>query len=188
MRIYQQNQIDEIAFELKNNKAVLLPTDTVYGLVSLNPDLIYKLKDRSKSKKLITFINDLDFLNLDEKIKDILLEYLPGALTIVYKKESYRIPNNYLIRKIIEIVGPVYSSSANISGEKPISSIEQAIKKFKNHPCEICFVDYECEMSNEASTIIDLDELEVIREGIINGKKIIEQIKLLKEELNDEIK
>lgn len=60
MVIYQLDEIDSIAFELKNFKAAIVPTDTVAGLICINPKLIYSIKKRSKKKKLITFVCNLD--------------------------------------------------------------------------------------------------------------------------------
>jgi L-threonylcarbamoyladenylate synthase len=60
MRLYQFDELEQIAFELRNDKAVIIPTDTVMGIVSKNADLIYKIKHRSRSKKLITFVASID--------------------------------------------------------------------------------------------------------------------------------
>ena len=105
LQIYTNNQIDEIAFELKNNKCIVLPTDTVWGVVSLDDSLIYKIKKRKKSKKLVKFVNNLfQINNLDKNYIQILDKYLPGALTFVFKKQAYRIPNNDLILDLINQV------------------------------------------------------------------------------------
>lgn len=178
MRIYTSNQVNEIVFELKNNKAVILPTDTVMGIISLTPELIYKIKNRSASQKLITFVNNIKSINLPDNLEKIISKYWPGQLTIIYKKNSYRWPDNKLIDKIINLSGPVFSSSANISGQLPIKNEKDAIKKFAQHTWELVVVEGESK-NNVASTIINLDNNTVVRNGILDGKKIIEEISKL---------
>ena len=177
MRIYNSTQIDEIAFELKNKKAIIIATDTVFGILSLDSDLIYKIKNRQKTKKLVTLLSDYNLISINKKIKKILENYIPGPLTVVFEKESYRIPNSLLIKELIGIVGPIYSSSANISGEKPIKNFQEAVNLFKKWPHEICIVESENISSGIASTIIDLDIMKVLRKGELDGKEILEKIK-----------
>lgn len=179
LQIYSPNQVEEIAFELKNNKCVVLPTDTVWGIVSLDENLIYKIKHRKRTKKIIRFINNLSLVkSLDNKFINVLLKYLPGALTFIFKKQAYRIPNNELILKLTEKVGFLYSSSANISGKKPIENLQEATSVFGKYSNAICFVDGKDKQKVDClpSTIIDLDRMIVIRQGEINGEKILQEI------------
>ena len=180
LQIYTNNQIEEIAFELKNNKCVVLPTDTVWGIVGLDGNLIYKIKRRSRSKKLIRFINDLSQANgFDDKYAKVFNKYLPGALTFVFKKQSYRIPNNKLIIDLISKVGPIYSSSANISGDKPVKNLKEAINTFGKYSNVVCFVDdkqNQDDCVSQPSTIVDLDRMIILRQGAIDGNKILQEI------------
>ena len=61
MEKYNENELDAIEFHLRNNKSVIVDTDTVYGIVSLSSNLIYSAKKRPHSKKLVVFIKD--FIN-----------------------------------------------------------------------------------------------------------------------------
>lgn len=180
LQIYTNNQIDEIAFELKNNKCIVLPTDTVWGVVSLDDSLIYKIKKRKKSKKLVKFVNNLfQINNLDKNYIKILDKYLPGALTFVFKKQAYRIPNNDLILDLINQVGPLFSSSANISGKTPINNLQEAIDVFGKYSNVVCFVDdneQQAGFSALPSTIVDLDRMIILRQGVIDGNKILQEI------------
>lgn len=181
LQIYTNNQIDEIAFELKNNKCIVLPTDTVWGVVSLDDSLIYKIKKRRKSKKLVRFISSLSQVdNLNKNYIHVLDKYLPGALTFVFKKHAYRIPNNKLILRLINQVGPMYSSSANISGKTPIKNLKEAVDVFgTKYSHVVCFVDdkeYQMDDDSLPSTIIDLDRMIILRQGAIDGNKILQEI------------
>jgi len=177
MQVYSNNQIDEIAFELKNAKAVILPTDTVWGVVSLSEKNIYSIKHRPSEKKIITFINKINYLNLPKYIEMEIEKYWPGGLTIIWKGKGYRIPKNPLLLALMDRVGPLFSSSANISGQDPISSIEQAKEVFKDQEFNLVLVEQKgFQISSTPSTIIDLDNFRVVRSGLIDGQKILERI------------
>lgn len=178
MQVYSPTDINEIAFELRNNKAVILPTDTVWGIVSLTEKNIYQIKQRSLEKKLVTFIDDIKTLNLPKAAEKAIAKYWPGALTIIWKQQGYRIPKSSLLLSLMDKVGPLFSSSANISGQKPIVNVNQAKRIFKDREFELALVnDPDFKLSNTASTIIDLDKNLILRQGKINGKKILASIK-----------
>jgi len=76
MRVYNFDELKQIAFELKNNKAAIVETDTVMGIVSLNQDLIYRIKQRPRGKKIILFVNDIRQVNdLSKKEQEVISEY-----------------------------------------------------------------------------------------------------------------
>jgi tRNA A37 threonylcarbamoyladenosine synthetase subunit TsaC/SUA5/YrdC len=57
-------------------KIAIVPTDTVIGVVSKTPELIYKIKGRSQDKKLVLFIHDTDQIKALLPIeKDVLSKY-----------------------------------------------------------------------------------------------------------------
>jgi tRNA A37 threonylcarbamoyladenosine synthetase subunit TsaC/SUA5/YrdC len=59
-----------------NEKVFVVPTDTVVGLISKSPNLIYEIKNRSSSKKLILFVNKVqDIKNLTPIELGILKKY-----------------------------------------------------------------------------------------------------------------
>jgi len=73
---YTYHEIDNVVFELLNQKAVIIPTDTVIGIISKNQNLIYEIKNRPKSKKIITFLADHSQLkDLDESQKQFINEF-----------------------------------------------------------------------------------------------------------------
>lgn len=179
MQVYNTSQYEEIAFELKNDKAAILPTDTVWGIVSLNEKKIYEIKQRPSNKKIITFVNSIDSIGLPPEYKKEISKYWPGQLTIVYLGKSYRMPNSKFILNLIDLVGPLYSSSANISGKDPIKSIPEAKNVFKNDEFKLVLIQPpdEWRLSNSPSTIVNLDTLTVVREGKVDGNKIINNLK-----------
>ena len=58
-KTYKLNELDSVVFEIKNSKAVIIPTDTVMGILANNENIIYRIKNRPKEKKIIKFIYNL---------------------------------------------------------------------------------------------------------------------------------
>lgn len=161
---------------LNDGKAILFPTDTVFGLICKKSLTIYKIKKRDKSKKLIKFINSIDKIKtLSPKEKSIINKYWPGGLTIIKNKTSYRCPKHNKLLSLLNNYEFLYSSSANISGNSPITNFKEAIKEFNDSPL-ILFADFS-HKTTKPSTIINLDNYTVVRNGVINGEKILWQIK-----------
>lgn len=177
MVVYNNNDIDEIIFELINGKTIIIPTDTQYGLISLDVNNLYRIKRRNKNKKIIKFIkspeivktNNSDFYKLAKK-------FWPGKLTLILDGESYRIPKNDLINKLLDRYEVLYCSSANISCKNPIRTIDEAKEQFKKNLDELIFVTSNISGDNIASTIYDINSKKVIREGIISLGDINEQL------------
>ena len=65
MQVYEMNDLEEIIYELKSYRAVMLETDTQLGIVSIDPKIIYFLKKRPKHKQLIRFIYDAKQIKTD---------------------------------------------------------------------------------------------------------------------------
>lgn len=173
MVIYQENDLDAIAFELKNFKAAIVPTDTVAGIICLNPKLIYAIKKRSKSKKLITFVCNLDQVkNQSEKFTKIAKTFWPGKLTLINKGISYRMPNSEFILKLVSKVGPIYSSSANLSNYEPITSYDDAINQFGKNNINLIFVNSNYNSKYIPSTIYNVDRDTLVRQGEISYEQI----------------
>lgn len=179
MQIFSKTQINEIALALKSGKAAILPTDTVWAIVSLNEAQIYTIKHRALEKKVSRFVASVEEIGLPSFLEDVIKEYMPGALTIVWKDLSYRIPDCSYIMDLVKLTGPLYQSSANISGKQPIAFSQQAFIEFKQFLDRIVIVDnapYE-PFCQQPSTIVNLDSLTVVRDGPIDGNEIIRKIK-----------
>jgi len=79
---------------LKENKIIILPTDTIYGLSALvnnkNMVKINKLKNSELFKPLIILVADFNqanlFIDIDQEIKEILLDEEPT--TVIFKKNK----------------------------------------------------------------------------------------------------
>ena len=178
------NQVVDL---IKQGGVGFLPTDTIYGLscLALNQasvDKIHKLKDRAAHKPFIILISNtkmLDLLSIDSKDTMLVQKYWPGALSIILpdaKGPSWltlntatlavRIPGNDQLRQLIDAVGPIVSTSANLQGQQPINSVAVAQKVFGKQLD--FYVDFG-KLDNPPSTLVAIKggKLDVVRQGAV---------------------
>lgn len=137
--VFMSNHINEIAEILINGGIALLPTDTVYGLHALcsnnnAADLLCDLKKRPKEKHFITLISNVNQLKdlgyYDSNFDSLFTKYWPGPNTFIINGRSFRLPDNDFLRSLIDKVGPIYSTSANISGEEISKNLGGCVEVF----------------------------------------------------------
>lgn len=148
--------INKIANSIQNKEILVLPTDTVYGLVGDVSDKkvvekIFKIKKRSLRKPIPIFIKDIEMAKKLAKINKNQEKFLkhiwPGAVTAVLKRKmtknkiygvdkktiALRIPNYKLINKLLTVINlPLSGTSANISEEPASTKIKEVLEQFKN--------------------------------------------------------
>ena len=154
---------------LRAGRAVILPTDTVYGLCSLpeHEDVLYELKGRDRSKPVALLAADVDALvaavpGLD---RSALARYLPGPYTLVVAGVGVRVPNlPPSAAEVVREVGVVVATSANLSGGPDPRRVED-IPEVIRAACG-AIVDAG-ELPGVPSTVIDLTGAEprVLRQG-----------------------
>ena len=136
------NKVNQIVEVLRGGGAILIATDTVYGLAALPTDKdavgkIYTLKNRPTSMFLpimVAGIDDLLSLGLDinDNARKLFNSSLvPGGITFVlgFKNEELkpewlserdeiatRIPDNDLLLSVLKETGPLLVTSANRHG------------------------------------------------------------------------
>ena len=157
---------------LRAGRAVILPTDTVYGLCTLpeRQDVLYELKGRDPSKPISLLAADLDSLSHLSIERDVLERFLPGPYTLVVdapdgERVGVRVPNlPPAAAEVVRAVGVVAATSANLSGGPDPRRVEDV-------PAEIraacgAIVDAG-ELPGVPSTVIDLTGAEprVLRQG-----------------------
>ena len=164
---YDYSELDSVVFELKNDKAVIIPTDTVIGVLANNENLIYQIKDRPKEKKIILFVgNDSYLKNLSDIQKDFLKKFWPGQVTVIKDGVSYRMPDDKYLLYILNKTGPLYSSSANVSGHDTIQNTLEANKEFNVDKFYYSLVLVEgITQKTTPSTVVNIDTWEILREG-----------------------
>lgn len=154
---------------LRSGRAVILPTDTVYGLCALpeHEEVLYELKGRDRSKPVALLAADVEALvaavpGLD---RPVLERFLPGPYTLVIGAVGVRVPNlPPSAAEVIRAVGVVAATSANQSGGPDPRRVEDVPEEIRAACGAI--VD-EGELPGVPSTVIDLTgpEPRVLRQG-----------------------
>jgi len=161
---------------------VLLPTETVYGLVcrACDPEgvnRIYELKHRDCGKPLAWFIDDwrkLDRFGVKlEGLPAMLADkYCPGPITVIApmangKTVGFRTPDHPLVLAILRRIDfPLASTSANLSGRPNALSARAALAELSGT------VDYAIDGGDIpcdalASTVVDATgtQIKILRQG-----------------------
>ncbi|MFC2061522.1 L-threonylcarbamoyladenylate synthase [Elusimicrobiota bacterium] len=170
-------QIEKAAEILKNGGVVILPTDTVFGLFTrisneAGIERIYRMKERDKDKPLVILIPDIEdvwnWVEKSESLEELCRRYWPGATTLIMRTKDkgtigIRNPDCPPVIEVMKITGPLYATSANVSGTKAPASIEEIPSSIKEN-CDLV-EDFSCHPSGEPSQIIDVstDDIKVIR-------------------------
>lgn len=191
--------MEKIKQELENGGAVVLPTETVYGLFAKAldekaVDHVYQLKRRPRDKALNLNVASLaDILNFSKNqppyLQNLVEKFLPGPLTIILKANDkvpywvnsglptvgFRMPSHpitlELIREFVPLIGP----SANISGRASGISFQEILKDFDQ---EVLGLEDDEYLTGQDSTIIDLsgDKVKILRQGAITREDILAMI------------
>lgn len=154
---------------LRACRAVILPTDTVYGLCALpeHDDVLYELKGRDRSKPFALLAADVDALlvaapDLDRRVLE---RYLPGPFTLVVGTVGVRVPElPPSAAAVVRAVGVVAATSANLSGGPDPRRIEDVPEGIRSACGAI--VDAGA-LPGVPSTVVDLTgpEPRVLRQG-----------------------
>ena len=184
-----ENEAINIAAEiLRNGGLVVFPTETVYGLGAnfaneKAVERVYTVKKRPKDKPLTVHISSID--TLKEMVADIppiaqklINKFWPGPLTIILnskdgRKVGFRMPSNRIALSLIKESGvPVVAPSANISGKRPPSSVEDVLEDLSDNIDMI--LDGGPTSLGIESTVIDATVFpcRVLREGAIGKSSL----------------
>ena len=177
---------DKLTRILRGGGIVLLPTDTIYGLHALATDedaieRLANIKGRDEGKPFVVVGASIDQLieigiAVGPQLRTILASLWPAPLTAILplslpvaasrgaQSLAVRVPDLQWLRDLATRTGPLASSSANRSGEPPISSPDEIASDLQMRLDGI--VDQGLR-TGEPSTIVDFtsDAPQLIREG-----------------------
>jgi len=191
--------IDRIKHELKNGGAVVLPTETVYGLFAKAldekaVDHVYQLKGRPRDKALNLNVASLEDIFSFSKhqpayLKKLVETFLPGPLTIILEANDkvpywvnsdlttvgFRMPSHPITLELIREFGPLIGPSANISGCKSGVNFKQILEDFDG---EVFGLEDDGFLTGQDSTILDLTgkKVKILRQGSITQEDILTEI------------
>ena len=184
------SDINEI---LQNDGVIAFVTDTVWGIGCLPTSekavqRIYEIKKREAKKPLILMSDDIyplfDYVKqpIEKQAQRLIKDHFPGALTLVVEKSEntpdyitsnmntvgIRVPNNETFAKICQSIdGRVLATtSANLSGEAPALTYEEAIK-YIGDKVDLVIEDFGCTAKGLASTVAGFKngEIVIFRQG-----------------------
>ncbi|HFI0480183.1 TPA: L-threonylcarbamoyladenylate synthase [Streptococcus suis] len=187
--------LDKLRTILESGGAVVLPTETVYGLFAqaLNEDAVnrvYQLKQRPRDKAMnlnVSNLNDIYFFsqNPPHYLEKLYNRFMPGPLTIILKANKkvpfwvnsgldtvgFRLPKHEKTLRLITETGPLIGPSANVSGQESGKEFTKLLSQFSEKLEGIA--DDEA-LTGIDSTILDLsgDKAKILRQGSISREEI----------------
>ena len=191
--------MEKIKQELEKGGAVVLPTETVYGLFAkaLNEkavDYVYQLKCRPRDKALNLNVASLDdILNFSKNqppcLQQLVKGFLPGPLTIILEANDkvpywvnsdlttvgFRMPSHPVTLELIREFGPLIGPSANISGQDSGVTYKEILQDFNQN---VLGLEDDAFLTGQDSTIIDLSgsKVKILRQGSITREDILAKI------------
>lgn len=201
-----EQEITEIAEEIKEGKIFVFPTETVYGIGTnaYNEESckkIYEIKKRPDYKPLIVLISDVEMLNnLVKEINDIerrLIDtFWPGALTIIFQRRENTMISKYvsaglntigvrmtdgeIIQRIIKKANvPIVAPSANLSGKTDGTKILEIMEEIGGDIDGI--INSGDIYDSNPSTLVQVigNKIKILREGKISKEKLSEIAEIL---------
>lgn len=166
----------------KPGAVVLIPTETVYGLICNAGDAeavrkIYALKDRAESKPLSWFVADWRTLDrygvrTDGLPARLAERFCPGAITIIAPADDgstigFRIPDHPLVLEILRRVKtPLASTSANRSGSPNALTVTEALDELHGD-VDLAVDGGAIPRDAQASTVVDAtgEKARILRQG-----------------------
>jgi L-threonylcarbamoyladenylate synthase len=175
--------LDAAEAALRAGDAVVLPTDTVYGLAALpdHADQLYALKGRPDSVPVAVLVESIDqartLVRVPAAAQRVADALWPGPLTLVLETLDgqstlgVRCPAHQFVRDLARRVGALSTTSANRHGEvtpptatEAAASLEGAVALvIDGGPCH-----------GVASTVVDAcdETLTILREGPISAEQV----------------
>ena len=191
--------MEKIKQELEKGGAVVLPTETVYGLFAKAldkkaVDYVYQLKRRPRDKALNLNVAHLDdILNFSNNqppyLQKLVDSFLPGPLTIILEANGkvpywvnsglptvgFRMPSHPVTLELIREFGPLIGPSANISGQDSGVTYKEILQDFNQN---VLGLEDDAFLTGQDSTIIDLSgsKVKILRQGSITREDILAKI------------
>lgn len=200
-KVYKASEVNLALKDYQKSDLIAFPTDTVYGIGAhifseKAIKKIYQIKHRSENKPLAVLCADKSQIlqvakTIPAKMEKIIDAFMPGPLTIILPKKKevpnyitsnldtigVRIPNHQLALQILKQIGPLATTSANISGDSSLNNSKDVINVLGDSIDII--IDGGITDIGIPSTVISYikDDINIIREGTITKKMILEIIK-----------
>ncbi|WP_127783781.1 L-threonylcarbamoyladenylate synthase [Rhodococcus sp. X156] len=183
---------------LRGGRLVVLPTDTVYGLGcdafdSVGVQSLLRAKNRGRDMPVPVLVGSWQTIHglafdVTPQARMLVEAFWPGAVSLVVQQAPslswdlgdtrgtvmLRMPLHPVALELLREVGPMAVSSANVSGQPPATTAEQAREQLGASVS--VYLDGGPCASAVASTIVDLtgDRPRVLREGAVATTTVAE--------------
>lgn len=184
--------VSRVAEALRAGAAVVVPTDTVYGVAALPAvrgatDRLFALKGRGADVPLAVLCSGADQAfeladpaGVGDDVRRIAARLWPGPLTLVLPRRpdlglalgeppttvGVRCPDHAFVRALAEAVGPLATTSANRHGEPTPATAAEAAAALG--PGVVLAVDGgRCDGAPSTVVAVDADDWRVLREGSV---------------------
>ena len=158
------------------------PSDTVYGLGAIIScqkavEKLRYIKGRQPDKPLTILVRDLAMAQRYGYLTTTVQQYLPGPYTVLVTKKplvrkwvsqnnlvGIRLPKFWFTNELMHnIVEPIITTSANLSGYPPVYSIYELLRQLGDRAQMIdLIVDAGVLLRQPASTIVDLTSNKIV--------------------------
>lgn len=180
---------------LESGGIVAFPTDTVYGIgtSAFNNEAVLSLfeaKGRSRMQAVPVLISSMAQIDtvttgLSDLARSLAEKYWPGPITLVLSKNTnlaeavspsdtvgVRMPKHEFAKSLLDAVGPLAVTSANITGHQSLSGADEVFQAMKGK-IELV-IDGGKTPGQVPSTVVDCTGMKpvIIREGPISQAEI----------------
>ena len=179
---------------------IVYPTTTQPALGCLPEpaclDRLYRLKGRSSGMPVSIGVANLtqaeELVEVPNDVRSLLADFPEGSLTVVLRaraaldsrlgsdRVAVRIVAHPSAKRLLEATGPLTATSANRSGEAPVTDCEEAARLLSSDGEVIEYVSGTCP-GGRPSTLIawysvcdstESSDIEVLREGVISEREV----------------
>lgn len=192
----RETALETASLALRRGGLVVLPTDTVYGIAvdAFDADAVASLleaKGRGRDMPppvLISTASTADALALalPGYARTLMEHFWPGPLTLIGKQQpslqwdigdtrgtvAMRMPNHPLALELLERTGPLAVSSANLTGQPPVTDADQA-EQMLGEVVDV-ILDGGPASGSEPSTIVDVTGVQgrILRLGALSLEEL----------------
>jgi L-threonylcarbamoyladenylate synthase len=187
------------AIAIKSGEVVGIPTDTVYGIGlsafdQVGIQKLFEIKGRDANKAIAILLSDQSQLvevcsSIPGYAEKLAVAFWPGALTLVVPRNptlpenlsilptvGVRIPDHNFTRNLIRITGPLAVTSANLTGERSSTNIDEVLEHLNGKVGLI--IDGGQTNTRVSSTVVDCTSpiYKILRPGMISQEQIQQEL------------
>ena len=179
---------------------IVYPTTTQPALGCLPEptclDRLYRLKGRSSGMPVSIGVASLtqaeELVEVPDDVRSLLADFPEGSLTVVLRaratldsrlgsdRVAVRIVAHPSAKHLLEATGPLTATSANRSGEEPVTDCEEAARLLSGDGETIEYVSGNCPGGSPSTLIAwysvcdstGSSDIEVLREGVISEREV----------------